>query len=96
MPVYEYEPAGHDCFICQGRVEALQGANEPPLEFCPTCGLEVRRVVSRPSFKLKGELPQLDRAGRKGFTTYRKAGGGVYERVDGAEGPETFQKPAED
>ena len=96
MPVYEYEPVGHDCFICEGRVEALQGADEEPLKFCPTCGLEVRRIVSRAVFKLAGDLPQQEKAGKKGFTTYRRAGDGTYERIDGGEGPETFRKPAEE
>lgn len=95
MPVYEYEPDGHDCFICEGRVEALQSANDEPLKYCPTCGLEVRRVFSKASFKMAGELPQMDKAGKRGFTTYKKAGGGFYERVDGSEGPAQFQKPSE-
>jgi putative FmdB family regulatory protein len=96
MPVYEYEPDGHDCLICEGRVEVLQAATEEPLRYCPTCGLEVRRIVSRAIFKVGGELPQMEKAGKKGFTTYRKATGGTWERVDGSEGPESFQRPTED
>lgn len=96
MPVYEYEPDGHDCLICEGRVEVLQAASEEPLKYCPTCGMEVRRIVSRAVFKMDGELPQQGKAGKKGFTTYRKAGNGQWERTDGAEGPEQFERPAGD
>lgn len=96
MPVYEYEPDGHDCLICEGRVEVLQSASEEALRYCPTCGMEVRRVVSRAVFKVGGELPQQGKAGKKGFTTYRKAGNGQWERTDGAEGPAQLERPAED
>jgi putative FmdB family regulatory protein len=96
MPVYEYEPDGHDCLICEGRVEVLQAATEEPLRYCPTCGLEVRRIVSRAIFKVGGELPQMEKAGKKGFTTYRKAASGTWERVDGSEGPESFHRPTEE
>ena len=96
MPVYEYEPDGHDCLICEGRVEVLQAATEEPLRFCPTCGLEVRRIISRATFKVDGILPQQAKAGKKGFTTYRKSGGGTWERTDGAEGPAQFEKPIEE
>lgn len=95
MPVYEYEPDGHDCLICEGRLDVLQSASEAPLKYCPTCGLEVRRIISRPSFKLAGELPQMGKTGKKGFTTYKKAGDGYYEKVDGSEGPDVFRKPTE-
>lgn len=96
MPVYEYEPLDHDCLICNGRVEALQGANEPPLVYCPTCGLEVRRVISQSAFKLAGELPQMGKTGKQGFTTYKKAGNGVWEKTDGASGPDTIVRPPSD
>ena len=85
MPIYEYEPIGHDCFICEGRVEALQGVSDAPLQYCPTCGLEVRRVISRASIKIeKGMSP--DKAAERGFATFKRSGKGTYERIAG-EGP---------
>lgn len=89
MPVYEYEPDDRDCFMCEGRVAAIQGIDEPPLEWCPWCGLEVKRVVSNVAFKVdKGHKP-----GTRGFSTFRKAGDGVWEKVEGEKGPDVIYKP---
>lgn len=95
MPVYEYEPDDRDCFMCEGRVEVMQAASEEPLRHCPYCGLDVKRVVSRATFKLAGEAPAQGKGGQRGFTTFRRAEKGVYERVDG-EGPEIIAAPKED
>lgn len=96
MPVYEYEPDDRECLICNGRVEVLQAAADEPLKYCPTCGLEVCRVISRTSFKFAGELPKMERAGKAGFTTYKKDGVGQWQRIDGTEGPDRFARPPED
>ena len=80
--MYEYEPVDWDCAICLGRVEALQSVKDAPLEDCPTCGLPVRRVVSRPAFAIS-KAPLLAKAGSKGFATYKRAEKGIYEKVDG-------------
>jgi putative FmdB family regulatory protein len=81
MPIYEYEPTGHECMMCEGRVAAIQGINDPPLEFCPDCGLGVRRVVSSASFKVNSAA--LNKAGEKGFTTWKKVESGRWEKVSG-------------
>jgi putative FmdB family regulatory protein len=48
MPLYEYEcQAGH-------RFETIQRFSDPPLDRCPTCGAEVRKLQSAPAFHLKG------------------------------------------
>jgi putative FmdB family regulatory protein len=95
MPVYEYEPVDHDCLMCEGRIEVIQGVNEEALKYCPHCGMDVRRVVSRARFKVAGELPQMDKAGKKGFTTYKRAEKGIWERVDGV-GPDVIAGSKED
>jgi putative FmdB family regulatory protein len=82
MPIYEYEPDDRDCLICNGRVEAIQAINDEPLKFCPTCGLEVRRVISRATFKLSTPAGP-DRAAGKGLTTFRKVEKGKWEKVAG-------------
>jgi putative FmdB family regulatory protein len=87
MPIYEYEPLNHDCFICEGRVEALQGISDEPLTYCPTCGLEVRRVVSRASIKVSSGMTP-ERAAQRGFTTFKRSQKGTYERIAGEGGPE--------
>ena len=94
MPIYEYEPVDRECFICNGRVEFMQGILEAPLEFCPTCGLEVRRIVSRASIQLKrGTNP--DKAADRGFTTFKRVEKGQWERISG-EGPDMIVSSKED
>ena len=82
MPIYEYELEDRDCQMCPGRFEALQDLEEEPLKFCPGCGLPCRRVVSRASFSIrKGTDP--DSAAKKGFTTWKRASKGAWEKVAG-------------
>ena len=90
MPIYEYEPDDRECLMCEGRVAVIQDASEEPLQFCPHCGLEVRRVISKASIKIGGRT-DFDRAARKGFTTFRRSGAGTWEKVAG-EGPEGLQR----
>lgn len=94
MPIYEYEADGFDCLICGGRFETIQAISDPPLEFCPTCGLEVRRVISRASIKI-GRPSDPERAAERGFTTWRKAGRGTWEKVAGP-GVDVIQGSPED
>lgn len=50
MPIYEYR-----CQGCGHELEALQKFDEGPLRKCPECGaLKLKRLVSAPSFRLKG------------------------------------------
>lgn len=83
MPIYEYEPDDRECLMCDGRVQAIQGINEDALQFCPWCGLEVRRVISRATFKLSKGGGSADKAAAHGLTTFRKAESGVWEKVAG-------------
>lgn len=94
MPIYEYEPDGHDCLMCEGRVSAIQGINDEPLKFCPDCGLGVRRIISRFNSQIAKGNP-INTGEKQGFTTYRKMETGKYERIAGSEGPETFEAPKE-
>ncbi len=48
MPTYLYE-----CDEC-GRFEKMQGIKEDPIEGCPTCGREVRRIIGAPGIVFKG------------------------------------------
>lgn len=94
MPIYEYEPVDRECFICNGRVEFMQNVSEEPLEYCPTCGLEVQRVVSRASIQLRrGTTPE--KAAKRGFTTFKRVEKGKWERISG-EGPEMILGKQED
>jgi putative FmdB family regulatory protein len=50
MPIYEYR-----CQSCKHTLEELQKMNDKPLTDCPECGEPaLRRLVSAPSFRLKG------------------------------------------
>lgn len=82
MPIYEYEPKDRDCQMCEGRFEWLQAADEPPLEFCPFCGLSCKRVVSKANFTARTS-PSAEAAAKKGFTTFRRSGKGHWEKVAG-------------
>jgi len=94
VPIYEYEPEDRDCFLCEGVVEVMQGVGEEALKYCPTCGLSVNRIISRASFKV-GKGVDAEKAAAKGFSTWKKAGKGVWEKVAGENGPDVIHKPAD-
>ena len=51
MPIYEYA-----CKNCDHTLDALQKIGEEPLIFCPSCGeAGLKRLISAPRFRLKGE-----------------------------------------
>jgi putative FmdB family regulatory protein len=49
MPVYEYE-----CPKCEKILEVQQKMTDEPLSVCPECGGNVKKLISRSSFQLKG------------------------------------------
>lgn len=82
MPIYEYEPDDRECLLCEGRIEVMQGVEDPAYAFCPWCGMAVRRIVSRASFQVaKATTPEA--AAKKGFSTFRKVEKGKWEKVAG-------------
>lgn len=51
MPIYEYR-----CKACECETEVLQKMSDKPLRKCPECGrMQLQRLISAPSFRLKGE-----------------------------------------
>jgi putative FmdB family regulatory protein len=51
MPIYEYR-----CDACGHELDALQKLSDDPLRDCPACeSEELRRLISAPSFRLKGD-----------------------------------------
>jgi putative FmdB family regulatory protein len=40
MPTYEYE-----CKTCRHNFEVFQAMSDPPVQDCPECGKEVRRLI---------------------------------------------------
>lgn len=49
MPIYEYE-----CNTCKKRTELLQKISDPPLEKCPDCDGDVRKLISSAGLHFKG------------------------------------------
>ena len=50
MPIYEYH-----CDSCGANFDAIQKFSDAPLSACRQCGAEgVRKLLSAPSFRLKG------------------------------------------
>lgn len=82
MPVYEYEHHYDDCQLCDFRFAVFQPLSEDPLDYCPSCGLPVRRVVSQVAI-VKGARFSAAEAAKKGFTTWKKSGEGEWEKLDG-------------
>jgi len=85
MPIYEYQAAGDQhCEFCAGGFEVLQKLSDAKLINCPQCGAPVERKISAPN--VGGAAgPSLDAANieQHGFTQYRRAGKGVYEKTAG-------------
>ena len=51
MPIYEYQ-----CQSCQHQFDKLQKMRDAPLVDCPECHqAKLKKLVSAPSFRLKGE-----------------------------------------
>ena len=51
MPIYEYA-----CRNCDHALDALQKMSDEPLVDCPECGEpQLRRLLSAPRFRLKGQ-----------------------------------------
>ena len=87
MPVYEYEHTEGDCELGETRFAVIQPARESVLADCPWCGQPVKRVVSRVSV-VKSRKFSAGKAADRGFTTWRRAGFGQWEKVagDGVDG----------
>jgi putative FmdB family regulatory protein len=104
VPIYEYA-----CRKCDHTLDALQKLSDAPLVECPECGeAQLRRLISAPRFRLKGEgwyetdfkkdkqrnLLKSDGepAKEKASDTTAKADGGSKESAKTAEAP----KPAKE
>jgi putative FmdB family regulatory protein len=82
MPLYEYQ-----CLNCGKKTEVIQKFEDAPLAACPSCGGEVKKLISSPAFQFKGTGWYVtDYAGKKG-------GGGPESKSDGkSEGGDKGEK----
>lgn len=49
MPIYEFQ-----CPECGERTEVIQKISDAPAAECPKCGAGMKKLISAPSFQLKG------------------------------------------
>lgn len=84
MPIYEYAAIACGCVHCQAHFDVLQKLTESPLTHCPNCGAAVRRLISVPNVATGNSgLLKEAHAEKHGFTQYRRAGKGMYEKAYG-------------
>ena len=90
MPMYVYGlDKGSDtegCEKCRQHFEVSQRMTDEPLKSCPACGAPVVRIILPPNVgnvggKLRG--PSSKTLEQAGFTQYKRAGGGAYEKTFG-------------
>ncbi len=88
MPIYEYIATENGCARCAPGFDQLQKLSDDELRCCPDCGAPVRRKISAPNTVVgNSHLTSEGHAAKHGFTQYRRAGGGVYEKTAG-KGPD--------
>lgn len=90
MPIYEYRASSRrHCDYCDKGFEVMQKINDAKVEKCPQCDAPVTRQISAATIA-KGS-PSLDSANiaKHGFTQYKRAGQGVYEKTAG-KGPDVL------
>lgn len=90
MPIYEYTAASPEqgCPHCQASFEVFARISDADLTQCPQCGAPLKRLISVASV-VSGSAHVHNEAyfSKRGFTQYKKAGGGVYEKTAG-DGPQ--------
>ena len=92
MPLYLYEHDSEPGPDCESRFELLQRIAEESLTKCPTCAGSCHRVIT-PFSTIKSTRDTLSTSNleRNGFTQYKKAGNGCYEKTCG-KGPRVISK----
>ncbi|MCF6318088.1 MAG: FmdB family transcriptional regulator [Proteobacteria bacterium] len=85
MPFYTYQHATENyCDYCRIGFDILQRINADPVTMCPECSNKVKKVISAPNVVADKAHLTTDKAAQKGgFTKYKRAGSGVYEKVAG-------------
>lgn len=90
MPIYEFTAAdpSQSCAHCATRFEIFARISDPELTRCPQCGAAIKRLISVASvIGGQAHLQKESHFSKRGFTQYKKAGGGVYEKTAG-DGPQ--------
>lgn len=93
MPIYHYVHDGPAAAEdCGAQIEAVQSMSDAPLTTCPRCGCGCHRVLTGFSVgRSTKDLLKPSSLAAKGFTQYKRAGDGVYEKTAGT-GPKTLNR----
>lgn len=85
MPFYTYQCATVECCDkCRDGFDVLQKLNAQTITLCPECNNKVKRVISAPNVVCgHAHLMKPANVEKTGFTQYKRAGGGVYEKTAG-------------
>jgi putative FmdB family regulatory protein len=93
MPIYEYR-----CAACGHTLEALQKLSDAPLKKCPQCAKSrLKRLVSAPSFRLKGGgwyETDFKQSGEKKRNLVDGGGEASKSMGEGKDGAKSDSKPA--
>jgi putative FmdB family regulatory protein len=81
MPIYEYKSIEGKlgCPYCRNGFECIRRLSDPPLNECPKCRTEVRKLISAAAVGAS-KSGFDDRAKSAGFHKLKKLGSGEYEK----------------
>jgi putative FmdB family regulatory protein len=80
MPIYEYQ-----CESCGHRFETIRKFSDPPVETCPQCGGQVRKLPPAPAFQFKGSGWYVTDYARKDSGAPAKSEGGTESTSSGGD-----------
>jgi putative FmdB family regulatory protein len=90
MPTYEYH-----CKACDHEFEREQRISDPPLKTCPRCkARQVKRLISRTSFHLKGGGWYSDLYSKPGGKGAKKDGDGKADSGSKPDAKPAAESPA--
>ena len=88
MPIYEYAAVDAGCAYCTAHFDVRQKLDDAQLTSCPKCGQRIQRVICAPNVAIgNAHTLKESHVAANGFTQYRRAGKGVYEKTAG-KGPQ--------
>jgi putative FmdB family regulatory protein len=87
MPLYDFECSNASCVNATTTIEMFAKSAEVDAQCCPLCNALLKRVISAANSAIgQSHLLKEKHFSERGFTQYKKIGGGVYEKTAG-DGP---------
>jgi putative FmdB family regulatory protein len=87
MPIYEYE-----CTACSQITEAVQRFSDPPLTECSRCHGQMRKLISKSTFHLKGSGWYVTDYSGKNQSTAANGSSSTTTQKDSSESPKAETK----